>query len=233
MLRDAKRGDVVFELNRDGVVHVLTMNDGQNLMDASFFDEFDAMLGEVEAESAADAALVLTGTGKFFSNGLNLPVVSKLPKEEFAEFGATLMRCMGRLLVFPIPTVAALNGHAFAGGAILAGSCDYRTMREDRGWICVAEVDAGVRIDPLLVEILKAKLPPQTVRTSILEAYRYGGIEALEGGWADRLASEDELLPLAIEKAASLASKKRAIFGQVKRALYGDLAKRLGHIRKR
>jgi enoyl-CoA hydratase/carnithine racemase len=223
----------VFELNRDGVVHVLTMNNGQNLMDANFFKEFDAILDEVEAASAADGALVLTGVGKYFSNGLNLPVVSKLSREEFAGFGATLMRCMGRLLVLPLPTVAAVNGHAFAGGAILAGTCDYRTMREDRGWICVSEVDAGVRIDPLLVEILKAKLPTQTVRTSVLEGYRYSGIESLEAGWADRLASEDELLPLAMEKASSLASKKRAIFGQVKRALYGDLAKRLGHVRKR
>ena len=223
----------MFELNRHGAVHVLTMNDGQNLMDSDFFNEFDAMLDHVEAASSTDAALVLTGAGKYFSNGLNLPVVSKLPKDELTRFGATLMRCMGRLLVFPVPTVAALNGHAFAGGAILAATCDYRTMRKDRGWICVSEVDAGVRIDPLLVEILKAKLPPQTVRTSILEAYRYSGIEASKGGWADRLASEDDLLPLAIEKGASLASKKREIFGQVKRALYGDLAKRLGHVRKR
>ena len=106
----------MFELNRHGAVHVLTMNDGQNLMDSDFFNEFDAMLDHVEAASTTDAALVLTGAGKYFSNGLNLPVVSKLPKDEFARFGATLMRCMGRLLVFPVPTVAALNGHAFAGG---------------------------------------------------------------------------------------------------------------------
>jgi len=167
----------MFELTRGGAVHLLTLNDGRDLMDSKFFHEFDEVLGQVEAASTTDAALVLTGAVKCFSNGPSLPDVSKRPQDELALFCATLMRHMGCLLVFPPPTV--------------------------------------------------------NVRTSILEAHRDSGIEALQGSRADRLASEDDLLPHAIEKSASLASKKREIFGQVKRALYGDLAKRLGHVRKR
>ena len=191
------------------------------------------MLDEIEAESEGDAGLVLTGDGKYFCNGLDLEALSKLSKEAFGVFGADLMRAMGRLLVLPLPTVAAINGHAFAGGAILTACCDYRVMREDRGWICVSEVDVGVPIDPKLVAILKAKLPPATVRSALLEGRRYTGPEALEAGWVEGLAGEDDLMSAAVAQAAGLASKGRRVFGSVKRALHGDLATELGFERRR
>lgn len=85
-------------------------------------------LDEVEAESEGDSALVLTGEGKFFSNGLNLPELSKLEAPDKDRFWQELTRAMGRLVVSPVPTVAALNGHAFAAGAVFALACDYRLM---------------------------------------------------------------------------------------------------------
>ena len=219
----------MFKLGRQGDVHILTLQNGENLMDRGFFRELDHVLDEVEAASRGDAALVVTGEGKYFSNGLDLPVITGYGPEEATAFGLELMRGMGRLLVFPIPTVAAVNGHAFAGGALLAASCDYRVMREDRGWLCMAEVDVGVPIDPELMALLAAKLPPATLRTSVLEGHRYPGTEALAAGWVDALAPEDELLSAAVERAAGLASKGRDIFAAIKRGLWGEIAKGLGY----
>lgn len=218
----------MFEHGRDGDVHVLCMRGGQNLMDSEFFRALNEALDVVQAESERNAGLVLTGHDKYFSNGLDLNAIGAMDREAFAVFGRELMRSIGRLLVFPVPTVAAVNGHAFAGGAVLAAACDYRVMREDRGWICVAEVDVGVPIDPALVAILTAKLSPPTVRSAVLEGRRYAGPEALEVGWVDAVASESFLLPRAIKQAASLAGKGRRIFGSLKRALWGDLAAGLG-----
>lgn len=218
----------MFEHTRDGDVHVLAMRNGENLMDPGFFRGLHAALDEVEAESEGNAALVLTGDGKYFSNGLNLPVIGAMEPAALADMGRELMRSMGRLLVFPVPTVAALNGHAFAGGAILAAACDYRVMRENRGWICVAEVDVGVPIDPALMRILETRLSPQTLRTSVLEGRRFAAAEALESGWVDAVAAEADLLASATKQAASLAGKGRDIFGSLKRSLWGDVARGLG-----
>ena len=219
----------MIEHTREGVIHCLAMQNGENLLEPDFFRVLNEKLDAVEAESRGDAALVLTGDGKFFSNGLNLPALGALKSEELSVFARDLRRSMGRLVVFPIPTVAAINGHAFAGGAILAAACDYRIMREDRGWLCVAEVDVGVPLDPALMGLLQAKLNPSTLRSCVLEGRRYTGQQALAAGWVDALALEADLLPAARKHAAGLASKEREIFSSLKRTLWGTVASQLGY----
>jgi enoyl-CoA hydratase/carnithine racemase len=102
-------------------------------------------------------------------------------------------------------------------------------MREDRGWLCVAEVDVGVPLDPALMALLAAKLTPNTLRTSVLEGRRFTGSEALAAGWVDAVAPEAEVLAVATKRAAQLSSKGREIFASVKRSLWGELAHRLGY----
>ena len=128
-----------------------------------------------------------------------------------------------RLLLLPIPTVAALNGHAFAAGAFIALACDYRLMREDRGWFCISEVDVGVPVDTATMQLLRAKLPPAAARDALLTGKRYTAAEAIAAGIADGEASEGDLLTRAIALAASLAVKERSIFTTLKRNLYGDV----------
>ena len=219
----------MIEHSRDGDVHILSMRMGENRMDADFFRTLHGALDEVDAESDGDSALVLTGEGKYFSNGLNLTALEKLATAERKAVGVDLMRCMGRVLVLRVPTVAAVNGHAFAGGALLAAACDYRVMREDRGWICVAEVDVGVPIDPALIALLAAKLTPATLRSSVLEGRRYTAAEGLAAGWVDATAPDADLLSVASKQAAQLASKGRRIYGSLKRSLWGDVARQLGY----
>jgi len=144
------------------------------------------------------------------------------------RFGAKMGQIMGRLLLLPVPTVAAINGHAFAAGAFLALACDYRIMRADRGWICISEVDAGVPISAPMMDLLKAKITPQTARDAVLTGQRYAADDAIAAGMADARAAEADLLAEAKALAGSLASKQRRIFRTLKRTLYADVAAGLG-----
>lgn len=213
---------------RKGVVHVLTMKNDQNLLDPPFLARLHEALDEVEEESETESALVLTGEGKYFSNGLNLPELMKLEAPEMGQFSKEMARLAGRLVVSPVPTVAALNGHAFAGGAVLALACDYRIMREDRGWLCFSEVDVGIPIPPPIMGLVRAKLAGTTARDAVLAGKRFSAHEAIAGGFADAKAPEAELLLKAVELAGSLAGKNRNAFKRMKAALWGDVARGLG-----
>lgn len=218
----------MIEHERDGAVHVVTMQNEQNLLDPPFLARLHEVLDLVEAEREGESAMVLTGEGKFFSNGLNLPELTKLEAPEMARFNKEITRAMGRLVVSPVPTVAALNGHAFAGGAMLALACDYRIMREDRGWLCLNEVDLGMPIPPPMMALVTAKLPGATVRDAALAGKRYAADEAIAAGFADAKAPEAELLAKAVELAGSLAGKNRNAFSAMKVTLWGDVARGLG-----
>jgi enoyl-CoA hydratase/carnithine racemase len=208
------------DLSREGDVRILRMEKPGNTLEPEFLRELHARLDEVEEGANGPAALVITGGGKFFSNGLDLDIVAKLEGEEQREFGKLILGLMRRLLTSKVPVVAALNGHAFAGGAFFALACDYRFMREDRGWFCISEIDVGIPIGRPLMSIAETKLTPQVLRTAVLTGHRYTGPEALEGGIADGIASEADLLPAAIAQAAVLAAKERGIFASCKETLF-------------
>ena len=119
---------------------------------------------------------------------------------------------------------AAVNGHAFAGGAFLALSVDYRIMREDRGWLCVAEVDVGVPAAPAMMGILQGKLPANTACDALLTGRRYTADEAIDAGIADGKASMGELLDQARALASQLGTKAPGIFKTLKQTWFGPMA---------
>jgi enoyl-CoA hydratase/carnithine racemase len=182
------------------------------------------ILDQVEVDCGQGVALILAGEGKFFCNGLNLEVVSQLDAAGMQLFASRMAEIHKRFLVLPCPTVAAMNGHAFAAGAFLALSLDYRIMREDRGWFCVSEVDVGVPIPPSMMGILRGKLPANTVRDAVLTGERYTADEAMAAGIADGRASMEELLDQAKILAGQLATKEPGIFKTLKQTLFGSMA---------
>lgn len=218
----------MIDLTRDDAIHVVTMNHGPNVIDPPWQARMLEVLDAVEADCDGEAGLVLTGEGKFFSNGLNVEVLMGLQGEDMARFGSSMLEIMGRLLVLPIPTVAAVNGHAFAAGAFLALACDYRLMREDRGWICISEVDAGVPIGDPMMRLLKAKVPAAVARDAVLNGTRYAADDAIAAGFADGKAPEAELLAEAARLAQSMAGKERRIFKTLKRQLHADVGAGFG-----
>ena len=217
----------MIDLTRDGDVHTLMMTAEPNTVQPDFLAAMHAALDEVEALCEQAGALVLTGTGKTFNTGLDVPVVMGLTGDDATHFGVEIMRLMKRLVAGPVPTVAAINGHAFAAGAFLALGCDFRVMREDRGWFCISEIDVGVPIGRPMMSLLKAKVPATAATEAVLTGKRYSAEAALASGFVDSIASESGLLDAAKLRAAELATKQRGICSTLKHSLWQDLAAEL------
>ncbi|MBI3768665.1 MAG: enoyl-CoA hydratase/isomerase family protein [Deltaproteobacteria bacterium] len=208
------------DLRRDGDVFVLTMRAGENRFNRSSLQALNDALDTVEA-SSPPAALVTTGEDKFYSNGLDLAWMSGDGRDEAGAFVGDLLRFLGRLLTFPVPTVAAINGHAFAAGAMLALAHDFRVMRADRGFFCLPEVDIQIPLAPGMTALIGCRLTPSVFRDTILTGARVGGAAAQAQAIVDEAVAGEEVLPRALERAAALAGKDRTIYGTLKRGLYG------------
>ena len=211
----------MIELSHDGDVHIVTMTASPNSVQPAFVAAMHDALDQVDA--AGGGAIVLTGSGKSFNTGLDVPAVMSLKGDDSKAFGSGLMNVFKRLSVGPTPVVAAVNGHAFAAGAFLAMACDFRVMREDRGWICISEVDVGVPIGPPLMNILRNKLSANVMAEAVLTGKRYAAADAIAAGFADEAASEADLLGAAIKRAAELASKEAGIMATLKKQLWAPI----------
>lgn len=210
-------------LERRDEVALITLTAGDNRFNPTSITAWNAALDEVEGDDTY-AALVTTGTGKFYSNGLDLDWMGTLAPEERHRSGEMItdtIRLLGRLLSFPTYTVAAINGHAFAGGAMLTLAHDARVMRSDRGFWCLPEVDLGMPLAPGMAAIVQARLTPQVAHEVVLTGRRYPADEALAKAIVDAVSPEDEVVRDAVALAVTQAARGRSTVGQLKHDLYG------------
>jgi enoyl-CoA hydratase/carnithine racemase len=213
-------------VTQQGSVAVVTWNEGENRINLDSLGRINVILDELETIDGP-FSMVLTGAGKFFSNGLDLERFGAVP-DEFAATLHELERTIGRLLVFPAYTVAALNGHAFAGGALISCAFDYRVMREDRGFWCMNEAEIGLALDERLWSILTNRLPKATAVIAATTARRFPAPDALRFGIIEAMASEDELLTRAIDVAERRSSLDRTTLTRHKTLAHGAEAALLG-----
>jgi len=208
----------MIDLKREGSVFVLRMNSGENRFNPEFIRAMNAALDEVEG-AARPSALVTTGEGKFYSNGLDLAWMGTEGVDAIA-FVRTVHRLLGRVLGFPRPTVAALNGHAFAGGGMLALAHDFSVMRADRGYFCLPEADIGIPFTAPMTALIAGRIPQPTLHEACTTGRRYGAPEALKGGIVAAIAEESEVLPMAVARAEALSGKEPSTLRAIKRGLY-------------
>jgi Delta3-Delta2-enoyl-CoA isomerase len=206
-------------IERVGEVSVLRLSGAEGRFNPVTLDAIATALDELEG-SDAPGAVVITGEGKIFSNGLDLEWMGAAPPGGAAEVLQGLHALLARLLVFPTATVAAINGHAFAAGAMLALACDARVMREDRGYFCLPEVDIGLPFTTGMTALLKARLSPAAAHEAMLTGRRYGAPEALAAGIIDAAAPLEQVLEMAVARAGALVGKPRATVAAIKRGLY-------------
>ena len=209
----------MIHLERDGEVFVLRMENGENRFRPDFVAAWNAALDEVE-KADGPKALVTTGSGKFYSNGLDLDWMLSEGQSVASEYLRSVLAIYGRVLTFPAVTVAAVNGHAFGAGGQLMMAHDFRVMRRDRGYFCMPEIDLRAPLHPGMTAILQARLSKQTVHEVIATGRRYGGEDALAAGIVERVAHEDEVLPQAVELARPLAGKAHPVMSRLKAELY-------------
>lgn len=208
--------------SRDGDAFVVTMDRGENRFDASSVAALHGALDEVEA-AAAPRALVVVGTGKFFTNGLDLDWMAGAAPGEAGQMLRELERLFGRVLTFPAPTAAAVNGHAFGAGAMFVQCFDRRLMRTERGYFCLPEADLGMTFSAGMNALLRARLDPSTAHEAMITARRYGAEEALERRIVDRAVPVDGLRSAAVEEVSTGAARDGEVLHALKRDLYASV----------
>ncbi len=164
----------MYEYVVDENVAILTMNNGENRFNFDSIEAFLAVLDQIESESRVNALVTTSSHQKIWSNGIDLdwllPALQKEGEGLMDRFRCEMFTLFKRVLTFPMPTVAALNGHAFAGGAFLSFAHDFRFMRSDRGWLCLPEVDLGIPLGQVFLAFSKRVLPMH-----LLEEMEYTG----------------------------------------------------------
>ena len=200
---------------------VIAMTYGENRFNRASVDAFHACLDEVDSADR-QKGMVTVGDGKFFSNGLDLDWIAT-GEEDMFGFIADVTRLWARLLEAPYPTVAAVNGHAFAGGAMFALSFDQRVMRQDRGYWCVNEVLLGMDLTPGMGALLQARLDNRTAHKAVTQAHRFDGHEALHHGIVDDVAAEEEVLSISVAMADRLKHTSGEPLAVLKRRLYSPV----------
>jgi enoyl-CoA hydratase/carnithine racemase len=120
-----------------------------------------------------------------------------------------------------MPTIALVNGHAFAGGFMLAMYHDYRVFNPSRGFLCLNELDLGVPLKPAMSSIFRQKLSPQVYKVMVLEAKRFSAKEALEGGIVDTLGGMEECLALVRDRKLN-EKAKTGVYGALKAEMFRE-----------
>jgi Delta3-Delta2-enoyl-CoA isomerase len=205
-------------LDRHDDVFVLDLGDTENRFSPDWLASVEAALDEV-AGADGPRALVTAATGKFFSNGLDLDWLFA-HADQHEDYVVRVHELLARVLALPVVTVAALQGHTFAAGAMLSLAHDFRVMRADRGFWCLPEADIGIPFTRGMSALIQARLTPQTAHEAMTTARRYGGEDARAAAIVDRAVDEESVRTTAVELAASLAGKAGDTLGTIKARMY-------------
>lgn len=161
-----------------------------------------------------------TADSKFYSNGLDLDWLGA-HSDQGDWYVGRVQGLLARMLTLPIPTAAAVVGHAFGAGAMLAIAHDFRVMRDDRGFFCFPEVDIRIPFTPGMAALIQAKLTPQAAVASMTTGRRFGGIDAKAYGLVDATATEGSVTITATELLRPLGGKDSGTLGAIKQGMFG------------
>lgn len=206
------------DLRQEDRVFVLDLGDGANRLSPDLMKHINILLDEVTAQPGP-VALVTTGTGPHFSHGLDLEWLGEHSGEQ-ARYITEIHELLARFLAMPVPTMAAINGHAFGVGAMLALAHDFRLMRADRADFCFPEADVNTPFTPGMAALIQAKLTPAAAVATMTTARRFDGLQSRELGLVDGVADEASLLKAAVEWVRPLADKDRPTLGAIKSTMF-------------
>jgi len=209
----------------DGIARIVFEAGKANAMNPSFVERARELWEELEAENAH--AAVLTGYDRFFCAGLDLVTLTGLARDEMRSFMRAFHEWMRSVFAFERPVVAAVNGHAVAGGCVLALQADWRVFPSDGAKIGLNETAIGLGLPTCVVESLRTVLPSAAWLPVALEGRLFEPAAALEHGLVDELAPADTVLEAAYAKARELALVPQPAFAQVKRALRAPALERM------
>ena len=201
-------------------IAVLNLGDDENRFSPEWLTTVNGFLDRIESGEAK--ALVTTGSGKFYSNGLDLDWLAAHSDQGDWYLGQ-VHQLLARVLVAPVPTVAAINGHAFGAGSMLGIAHDFRVMRVDRGFFCFPEVDIHIPFSPGMAAIIQAKLTPAAAVEAMTTGRRYGGADAETAGLVNATAPEHGVTTTAIDLVTPLKGKDPGTLQAIKSTMFASV----------
>jgi enoyl-CoA hydratase len=214
----------VIEVGEQDGVALLRLADGKaNAMSLQFCETLTAHFAAI----APQRAVVLTGSGRIFSAGVDLLRLTEGGAPYIRKFLPALSAMLGAVFSHPAPVVAAINGHAIAGGCVLACAADRRLMTPDGGRIGVTELLVGVPFPPVAMEIMRFATAPRFLVDAIFSGATYTASNALERGWIHDVVEPQALLNDAIAAAKALAALPPDAFALSKRQIRAPALERM------
>jgi enoyl-CoA hydratase len=217
----------MIEVSNDDGIAVVTVKHGKaNALDIELCEGLARRFAEIEASSTI-RAVVLTGSGQMFSAGVDLLRVSSGGADYVRAFLPALHRLYDAVFFHPKPVVAAINGHAIAGGCVLACCADHRIMARAGGRIGVTELLVGVPFPALAFEVVRFAVPARHLAEFMFSGATYDSEAAMARGWVDALAEPQLLSKQATAAAQKLAQLAPAAFAQTKKQMREAIGERL------
>jgi enoyl-CoA hydratase/carnithine racemase len=201
-------------------IAVLNLGDDENRFSPDWLVTVSGFLDRIE--SGEPKALVTTGSDKFYSNGLDLDWLGAHSDKGDWYIGQ-VQQLLARVLVAPVPTVAAINGHAFGAGSMLGIAHDFRVMRVDRGFFCFPEVDIHIPFSQGMAALIQAKLTPAAAVEAMTTGRRYGGADAKAAGLVTATAPQDTVTSTAVDLVTPLKGKDPGTLQAIKSTMFATV----------
>jgi enoyl-CoA hydratase/carnithine racemase len=214
----------LMSLRNEAKVAIISMDNGKNANNLEFAQQLLGLLKQVEEEKSNKALIITSSDEKNFSQGIDVPwmmgSIQSGKHDDVKEFLHTMDACYTAMMQYPMPIIAAINGHTFGNGCVIACACDFRFMRSDRGFFCFPEVDMSVPFLPGLIDVILKAMPMYRFNEMILSGRRLSAEELKEDKVIDQtFEGADALFDGALAYAKTF-TKGRAIFSEHKRRLH-------------
>ncbi|OGR21740.1 MAG: enoyl-CoA hydratase [Desulfobacula sp. RIFOXYA12_FULL_46_16] len=217
----------VIEWLKDGSVAVIRMCNTANKQNLVFVEEMNRCLDEIEADKEIYAVVLTSDDEKNFCQGIDIEwLTGKMGENDVDSIKAFLHGINGifkRFLFMPLPMIAAINGHAFGNGAMLACTCDFRFMKKDKGFFCFPEVDISIPFLPGMIQFVRKAIPEYKFNEMILSGKRVGAEELYQSHVIVKASSDKEELIKDAMAFARTFTKKRGIFGELKKRMHKNI----------
>jgi enoyl-CoA hydratase/carnithine racemase len=205
-------------------VGVITMTTGENRHNPTFIEEILHAFDEIEKDQEISSVVLTSGDPKNWSLGIDLNWIAEAMaannRQGIKDFMYGLNRMFKRMLLYPMPVIAAINGHAFGDGSIMACACDFRFMKADRGFFCFPEVDVHIPFLPGMIAISEKAIPQYKFQEIAFTGKRVSALELEESHVIVKSCKDmDELMETTMAFAKTF-HKKRPIFGEIKKRMH-------------
>ncbi|HRZ25887.1 MAG TPA: enoyl-CoA hydratase/isomerase family protein [Spirochaetota bacterium] len=217
----------ILHWEKNETVATITLTNGENRQNLDYANSMLKAFDEILADKDIHAVIITSNDEKNFSQGVDLGWLMKKFQEKdlqsIKDFMYRTNEVFKTCLTFPMPVIAAINGHAFGNGAILACACDFRFMRSDRGYFCFPEVDINIPFLPGMLGWCKKAIPPYKFQEMYLTGKRTSAPELEQHHVIVKACRDlDELRNESFAFAKSF-TKKRKIFAEHKKRMYKDI----------